>query len=241
MYAKRRNQLNSNDDDDDNDSVYYNLPSLENSEKYSVIQPPREKIVQFGKDTRSSSLEQTRYGARESYSYSIPRFLLSSLKKKNLIVKVLDEFQRGVNGNAITKARTKSPSEKRSSTVKYTRYGECPPWYGPSKMCSLELVGRRIHTLRDAPPVAAKLASHIPGFASVNVSLGADLDRIDNDNTENEAKVISAIKWFKKDTLDIANIEDGYSLSNSPPHEIQTKMNKILRSLKAATRFITMQ
>lgn len=41
-------------------------------------------------------------------------------------------------------------------TVKYTRYGEAPPWYAPGRMCTLELYGKRViyPTTNDDPPTS---------------------------------------------------------------------------------------
>jgi hypothetical protein len=32
--------------------------------------------------------------------------------------------------------------------IKYCRFGECPSWYAPGKMCRLDLVGREIDQAR---------------------------------------------------------------------------------------------
>lgn len=57
-------------------------------------------------------------------------------------------------------------------TVRYTRYGESPVWYGPSRMCQVELTGKRFLLLNDArdamqhlvPVAAAVIRHHFPNF-----------------------------------------------------------------------------
>jgi hypothetical protein len=56
-------------------------------------------------------------------------------------------------------------------TVKYTRYGEAPPWYAPGRMCNLELHGRRLaddkSTSQDLSPLLTWAASKCkPSFWS---------------------------------------------------------------------------
>jgi len=82
-----------------------------------------------------------------------------------------------------------------NGTVRYTRYGEGPVWYGPNRLCTLELTGRRLqsgdeYSFSDSsnnwyamlasgqlPQTAAKLASdRILGFFSVNCPIAAEND-----------------------------------------------------------------
>jgi hypothetical protein len=73
-------------------------------------------------------------------------------------------------------------------SVRYTRYGECPPWYGVGKMCTLELVGHRVPSVRDAPPLAASLAAErVPGFLSVNTPL----------QSQDDETAAQAVQWFR--------------------------------------------
>ena len=242
VYAKRRAKLKQDDEDDD---MYFSLPSMESiNGDESCIQPPRSKIVQFGKDTRSTSLEQTRYGARESYSYKFSTSNLLSLSSNGNPFKRIFQKMSSMAANVKEVNKTNANGDTNIDSVRYTRYGECPPWYGPSKMCSLELVGKRVQSLRDAPPVAAKVASQIPGFTSVNAPLVTSFDRSETSHDDNLNEVKSAIDWFKNDTLDISHIEDemmatkGYSRYVSP--QTKARLRKILKTLKAASRFTSL-
>ncbi|GKY94861.1 hypothetical protein MPSEU_000451000 [Mayamaea pseudoterrestris] len=56
----------------------------------------------------------------------------------------------------------------KACTVRYTRYGEAPIWYGPGRMCTLELTGKRVEDMSEIPSLVAKLASErVLGFLSV--------------------------------------------------------------------------
>jgi len=64
-------------------------------------------------------------------------------------------------------------------TVRYTRYGEGPAWYGPGRMCALELTGRRVDDWQgdDLPRrsrgnTAFEVASRlVPGFFAANAAV----------------------------------------------------------------------
>lgn len=150
-------------------------PVTTNSKDGSVLGavPPRSKFIQFGKDTNT---EDHRFGARESYSYQLGR---SYLSRKERVLKTVQEKienfceEMGLYDiESLAKLRSKNPSKTSDSTVRYIRYGEAPPWYGPGRMCTLELWGKRIDSLSDAPPLAAVLAAtRVPGFLSVNTSI----------------------------------------------------------------------
>jgi hypothetical protein len=53
-------------------------------------------------------------------------------------------------------------------TVRYTRYGEGPIWYGPGRMCTLELTGKRVQDMSELPTLVAKLAAErVLGFFAI--------------------------------------------------------------------------
>lgn len=85
-----------------------------------TLQPARAALVSFGQTQQEN---QAKFGAKESYFYSLQR----SLKHKGW----KNWFQR-------------RPEKTERSLVKYSRHGEGPVWYGPNRMCQLELTGKRI-------------------------------------------------------------------------------------------------
>ena len=104
----------------------------------ATISPKRSALIQFGNGNMES---KNKFGARETYSLS---FLPSTIKER----KRWGLFRRP--SSVVT-------SSASSSTVKYTRYGEGPPFYAPGRMCMLELNGRPIETLNEATPLLSKL------------------------------------------------------------------------------------
>jgi hypothetical protein len=178
--------------------------------------PPRSKFIHFGKDTNA---DDHRFGARESYSYQLGR---SYLSKKERFLKTIQEKienfceEMGLYDiEYLSKLRSKSSSQTFDSTVRYTRYGEAPPWYGPGRMCTLELWGKRIDSLSDAPPLAAVLAAtHVPGFLSVNTSIptidqtaskqkvnlhskNLNKNELSEGDMSADEAAIRAVNWFK--------------------------------------------
>lgn len=151
-------------------------PKLTNNSNLSTLgkNPPRSKFVQFGKDNQT---EDQKFGVRETYSYQLGG---SHISTKEKIHKVLNNaIEKGCEFMGLydveyfsRNVSTILPSKTSDSTVRYSRYGEAPPWYGPGRMCTLELWGKRIDSLSDAPPlVAAFGATRIPGFLSVNTPI----------------------------------------------------------------------
>jgi hypothetical protein len=73
-------------------------------------------------------------------------------------------------------------------TVKYTRYGEAPPWYAPGRMCTLELHGRRladnVSTSQELTPLLSWAASNCkpsfwsgwPSISQTNTSPNKDIE-----------------------------------------------------------------
>jgi hypothetical protein len=145
------------------------LPELpqESSMGEIVVSPKRSKIIQFG---ASPKQDDARFGARETYSYTFPQ----SYTKRSW--------------------RFWEPPQEQppnACTVKYIRYGEGPPWYGPGKYCALELQGRRIQSVEDLSPLSATVAAQIPGFMAVHGPIRSNDDARD------------AVSWFRKQGLQL--------------------------------------
>ena len=172
-----------------------------------VISPPRSKLIQFGKD---NSVERARYGARETYSFEhLGSSCDASSRNGNLF------------GRIANRARESLPFLSSQSTalsqpiVRYTRYGESPPWYRPSQPATLELRGKRIESFDEAPPLISSLANrYVPGLLAVDCPIPAGpspgyLDKIGKkrqgdvmqlfQNLQNKAdeSAIRAVEWFR--------------------------------------------
>jgi hypothetical protein len=96
----------------------------------TTISPKRAAIVSFGPSTKGGG----RGGgsiARETYQYRMDE----------------DNGDDDVDSNASDTFSKASTKRLPSCTVRYTRYGEGPVWYGPNRMCALELRGRRIDNI----------------------------------------------------------------------------------------------
>jgi hypothetical protein len=128
------------------------LPTLspDISSEGVVVAPKRSKLIQFG---ASSNFESSRFGVRETYSYSITKQPLP-----------------GRGWRFWVKSKVVQPV----CSVKYTRYGEGPPWYGPGKYLMLEVRGRRAVDMSEASAMPATLASHIPFFSEVDKRIETD-------------------------------------------------------------------
>ena len=130
----------------------------------TVVAPKRSQLVQFGASQQAA--EQHKFGARETYSYTMEN------TSQNW-------FSQRFGKNKDTACR-----------VRYTRYGEGPPWYGPNKYCMLELQGRRVQSVDDAPPLAAGFAAErLPGFLAVHTPIEID------------AAAERAVDWFRRGNL----------------------------------------
>lgn len=130
------------------------LPPLRiSSNDEVVISPPRSRFLQFGKgDGNSGSAQERKYGSvHETYSYSFgddssePTALSHSNSWIHKWIQPKDD-------TTIPDAQT---------TVRYTRFGEAPPWYAPGRMCTLELKGHRIElsstSIKALPPSSGDL------------------------------------------------------------------------------------
>ena len=192
-----------------------NSPSLLAQAKSATdnnSRPPRRRWIQFGPDS-SKSLNE-RFGARETYTYSnldeLPEFTKT---KRRPFEKLATNIQNAIR----MKNNTEMPV-----TMRYTRYGECPPWYGPHQYCSLELVGRRVPTLQDAPPLASSLARQtIPEFSSILRTHEGSTKIIDNG-----AAIIEA---FRMSNLHFPSEDDAESISiRSNREKIQGKLKQTI-------------
>jgi hypothetical protein len=60
-------------------------------------------------------------------------------------------------------------------SCRYSRYGEGPAWYGPGRLCTLELTGRRVEAWGELPSQIAQLVhERVVGFLSVNAPVPQD-------------------------------------------------------------------
>ena len=134
-------------------SLSYSATS--SSQSVVTTSPPRSKWIQIGGGggSSSSSQEVGKFGARETYQYTM-----------------LNQH-----------------TSKPSCFVKYTRYGEGPLWYGPGRMCTLELTGKRVEHWNELPQQVAKVAyERVVGFLSVNSPIPQD-----------DALAKRTVEWFR--------------------------------------------
>jgi hypothetical protein len=102
------------------------------SNKETTVSPQRSRLIQFGK-----SEETKRFDAvREKYVYSLG----------NKIERLSSSGRDEGRFNRLNRRRNvpTSSEETKQTTVRYTRYGEAPPWYAPGRMCTLDLTGEMI-------------------------------------------------------------------------------------------------
>jgi hypothetical protein len=147
------------------------LPELSNSTKSgpdTFMAPKRSRLIQFGAAPKHE--QEGLFGARETYSYT---------------------FQRH-QATPTWHFWNRSPPTQSSCTLKYSRYGEGPPWYVTGKYCQLELRASRVASVADLPPLAASVAAKVPGFSVVATPV-SDAAR--------------AIQWFRQDSLSSYNEE----------------------------------
>lgn len=146
-------------------------PSRNDGSNEVVISPRRSRLLQFGKGDGGSgdngaASEQKYRSVRESYSFTT--FDISEQRSDNT-----SKFDLiGRLRNQTRQPNPESTEIQTPCTVKYTRYGEAPPWYAPGRMCTLELQGRRlgtanVSTSQDLPPLLSWAASKCtPSFWS---------------------------------------------------------------------------
>ena len=248
LKGKQKNNINNIDDWEDDGE--------------STISPPRTKLIQFGPD----KITNDKYGARESYSYTfpspqpikstsdvpIPFFKYAPPRIQNNLSNWWDSRQKRKHSKKKSSLKSNANAVETDGSpcvVRYTRYGECPPWYGAGRMCTLELVGRKVSSLEDVPPLVASLAAEqLTGFTSVNYPIVPSLpessflssansneqNNLDDDNPQkwlqwkkqfkkHERATKKAIQWFR---------EDGKYLKLSQDDHDDDENNVFLRRLQ---------
>jgi len=137
-----------------------------------VISPPRSRLLQFGKGDGNISSDRKYGSVRETYTYTFDhidlaeggvsesstrdvdmknvnrrrgldrrkRFKPSFSTRMNQIGQIKKQIKTGkaVDGESV------QPKQPKKCSVRYTRYGEAPPWYAPGRSCTLELQGKRM-------------------------------------------------------------------------------------------------
>lgn len=175
-----------------------------------VVTPKRSQLIQFG--TSSQQSDQSKFGVRETYSYTMEP----------------SPYPRDWLDRVFRRARK---NDNDSIRVKYTRYGEGPPWYGPGKYCMLELEGRRAKSVEEAPPLAASVAAErVPGFLSVDAPIASDVS----------AK--RAVEWFRQGYLQLLMEEQGDEEQRLPDgklkrlgYRVKKKSGQVFQRMRAAS------
>lgn len=165
-----------------------------------IISPPRSRLLQFGKGDGSgsdggSASDRKYRSVRETYSFSISSNDTNDHSAQQYQSDNTNRFSRLWK----QKSQQTNPVVEEMQTpctVKYTRYGEAPPWYAPGRMCTLELYGKRVTypTANDDPPTSLpEMISPLlswavskcrPSFCSGWPSVSQT--RLTSDNSENE-------------------------------------------------------
>ena len=216
-----------------------------------MISPPRSKLIQFGKD---NSVERARYGARETYSFehlsSSGEAVMISSGKGNLLARIAN------------RARESLPFLPSQSTalsqpiVRYTRYGESPPWYRPSQPATLELRGKRIETFDEAPPLISSLANrYVPGLLAVDCPIPAGpnpgymgkfgkkrqdegTQTFQSLQNEADASAIRAVEWFRNpssnggEIMTLLDENNGWDDQQDDPFANANKLQVVRRRVK---------
>ena len=110
------------------------LPTLRSKEEMT-ISPQRSRLIQFGKSEETGRKHD---GVRETYTYSfgnMQQAISSNGNDAKSRFKWLRRFEKD-------EPTLQNPQQH---TVRYTRYGEAPPWYAPGRMCTLDLIGKRVN------------------------------------------------------------------------------------------------
>ena len=117
-----------------------------------VVSPRRSQWIQFG---MSNMETKHRFGARETYTMSIPELIQRRALPNKAFAWLPSWLQR----------RSSSSSSSLQPTLRYSRYGEGPPFYAPGRMCMLELQATPIDHLQEASPLIQQLlSSRISGW-----------------------------------------------------------------------------
>jgi hypothetical protein len=111
------------------------LPPVQSIDE-ARISPQRSRFVQFGKSEETKGYD----AVRETYAYN--------LREDNINGNIQDEKQNShmmkIPFRITNQYLKEDGGAKKTYTVRYTRYGEAPPWYAPGRMCNLDLIGRKI-------------------------------------------------------------------------------------------------
>jgi len=225
------------------------LPALKIHQKKngkSTSTPPRSKFIQFGKDDNT---EDQRFGAHETYSYSMGSRDMSKIQRmRSILRETISNLKESVGLWDFEAGNEKLSDPTTSCTVRYTRYGEAPTWYGPGKMCTLELWGKRVESVADAPPLAATLAAtRIPGFLSVHTSIPSGPVETDDATKPVPAKqmkaqmaadnaAIRSVNWFrgKEGSLPLEVLKDNKNEENFVESVVNLGLS-VAQRLRAAT------
>jgi hypothetical protein len=142
---------------------------VETSSSVITASPGRSALVQFG---QSEAESQGRFGVRETYHYTMQN------DKNSNGSGIVQWFQNRLD---------KDSPDTTACSVRYTRYGEGPPWYGPCRMCTLELTGKRVADGSHASPLVARIAAErVAGFLSVHAPI-----------SERDDMAARAVDWFR--------------------------------------------
>ncbi|CAM9910488.1 unnamed protein product [Sphacelaria rigidula] len=76
---------------------------------------------------------------------------------------------RSDGGRAVISSAGKNPTEGNAAEgfLTYTRYGECPAWYGAGQMCGLDVQAKRVGSFAELPAKLRKRVLDVdPSFES---------------------------------------------------------------------------
>jgi hypothetical protein len=193
IYSRPRHSKRQQTPDLTSQAVQETVSSESNS-----ISPARSSLISFG-PSKAESLGK--FGARETYQYTTEEtgaggHLLDSLWGRMQFA-VSSVFQRDKKANALI-----VPTR---CSVRYTRYGEGPVWYGPNRLCTLELQGHRLENLSQAPQLAATIAATcVPGFLSTHSAVAQD-----------DTGARRAVAWFRGENSVQLQITHDYNNADS--------------------------
>jgi len=115
-------------------------------------------------------------------------------------------------------------------TLRYTRYGEGPIWYGPGRLCTLELTGKRVSNWSDGTLLQSRRAAQLAlekvvGFLSVNSPVAED-----------DELAGRAVDWFRGKGSALLQIAP--ELKRDQPswlYSVQDTCATVVHRLRAAT------
>jgi hypothetical protein len=183
--------------------------------------PARTALVQFG---ASSQEQQQQPGARETYQYTFTKrpperrpakrqwfSRLTSPKKKPFLQQDQND---GIDDN---------DNSQQQCRVRYTRHGEGPVWYGPGRMCTLELTGRRVPSVAHIPAFLTSVATnHVPGFVMTTTTTNGDEE---------------AEQWLHRDAWQVVNGEEQVELGLFSWKSKQAAATSLWQRIRGAMSF----